>query len=106
MYSRDFKLAVVAHYWESNTKYATAEKFNIGTTAVIRWSNELEKTGDIQGVFDVSGREARKIDPEELKAVVENNPDFLLKDIASIFNCTNEGVRYAMKKAKITRKKK
>ena len=106
MYSKDFKLAVVAHYWESNTKYATAEKFKIGTTAVIRWSNELERTGDISGVFDISGRGARKIDPEKLKAVVEENPNLLPKDIALIFNCTDEGIRYAMKAAKITRKKK
>jgi len=106
MYSRDFKLAVVAHYKAGNTKQATAVKFKVGATTIVKWSKEKRETGDIRGSFDVSKRRARKIDPEQLKAVVKENPCLLPKDIALIFGCTDDGIRYAMKKAGITRKKK
>ena len=106
MYSRDFKLLVVRHHKEGNSQDDTAVLFKVGTTSIERWSKEFDATGDICAIFNTENRRARKIDPEKLKTMVEENPSLFPKDIALIFNCSDDGIRYAMKKAKITRKKK
>jgi len=105
MYSRDFKKAVVRHLKEGNTKAATIRTFKVCFNSVTAWSKEFEETGDIKGVFELSNRRPLKIDNEKLKAFVKENPSMLPKDIAVVFNCTDDGIRVAMKRNKITRKK-
>ena len=106
MYSKDFKLAVVAHANEGNTQEATAKKFKVGTSSVEKWTKEKRETGDIRGEFSLANRKPRKINDVRLREIVKHNPDLLPKDIAEQFGCTDEAIRLAMKRCNITRKKK
>ena len=51
-------------------------------------------------------RAARKFDSEKLNAYVENNPNALLKDVAQHFGGSVNGAFYALKREKITYKKR
>jgi transposase len=48
----------------------------------------------------------RKIDPEKLKQAIEEKPDADHRELAELFNCTLQSVFYALKRNKITYKKR
>lgn len=48
----------------------------------------------------------KRIDKEMLKQAVEEHPDSELSELANLFSCTPQAVFYALKRMKITRKKK
>ena len=51
-------------------------------------------------------RSFRKIDPEKLKAYVEEHPDAYQWELAEVFGCSESGIRDALRHHKITRKKR
>ncbi len=52
------------------------------------------------------GKTVKKLDPEKLEQYVKDNPDAYLREIASIFKCSETAVSKALKRPKITRKKR
>ena len=48
----------------------------------------------------------RKIDPEKLKAYVEEHPDAYQSEMAEAFGCSESGIRDALRRNKITREKR
>jgi len=48
----------------------------------------------------------RKIDPEKLKAYVEEHPDAYQSEMAEAFGCSESGIRDALRWCKITIKKR
>jgi transposase len=68
------------------------------------WKSLLNETGSLAP----KKRETpwRKIDPVKLKEYIEKNPDAYLREMAEAFNCRIYAVQKALKRLKITRKKK
>ena len=88
-------------YIENGGKITEAAKvFGIGRATIYRWLNrqELEATK--------VERRQRKLDWEALERDVEENPDAKLIDRAKKFGVHPSAICYALKKIKITRKKK
>ena len=91
-------------YRETHTQQETSEAFGVSVSAIKEWQKKLEKTGDIENA--PLERTGRKIKEAELKSDVEKYPDDFNYERAVRFGCTGEAIRLAMKKYKLTRKKR
>lgn len=69
-----------------------------------RWEKQLKETGNLEKK-DLH-RSFRKIDPEKLKAYVAAHPDAYQSEMAEAFGCSESGIRDALRRHKITRKKR
>ena len=78
--------------------------FKISETTLTRWINK-EKEGKL-GEIKIQVRKPKKIYPEKLIKYIEEYPDVYLIEIAQEFNCSECAIRKALKKVKITRKKR
>ena len=99
-YSLDLRQKVI-NYIESGGKIAKAAKvFGIGRASIYRWleRKNLEAT-------KVKYR-YRKLDSKELEKYIKANPEVKLKLIAEKFEVSTTAIWTALKKMKITRKKK
>ena len=103
-YSKDFKERAVNYRLEGHTVAETSKIFGIGTDTLNRWLRQYKETGDLSK--KPLNRTFKKIDPVKLKAFIKEHPDVILREIAEQFDCTVEAVRKALKRNKITRKKK
>ena len=64
----------------------------------------MEETGTLDK--KALHRSFRKIDPEKLKAYVAEHPDAYQSEMAEAFGCSESGIRDALRRHKITRKKR
>ncbi len=99
-YSLDLRQKVI-DYVESGGKITKAAKlFGIGRASIYRWLDRegLEAT-------KVKNRQ-RKLDRKELEKDIKENPEAKLKLIAEKFGVSTTAIWGALKKIKITRKKK
>ena len=103
MYSKEIKEKAMA-YRLKHTQRETCEVFGISANALKTWRRQQKKTGTIESKPKV--RRWRKIDPGELLLDIHRNSDSFNHERAEKFGCTGEAVRKAMKKLKITRKKR
>ena len=104
-YSVDIRMAAVRYCLGNNATFeATAEIFGVGKTTVQSWVHQYEETGDLSN--KPLNRGFKKIDPEKLKAYVESHPDATQQEMADVFGCCNQAISKALKRLKITRKKK
>ena len=81
-----------------------SELFQVGIATVYRWVKQKKDKGHIE-----PHRRAyvyRKIDYDLLAQYVKKHPDHFLLEIAEHFSVTEQAIFYALKKLKITRKKK
>jgi len=102
-YDIKFRQCAIAYWNAGHTKAETAAVFQVGTATLQLWKSQLNETGTLE---PKKRRETwRKIDPEKLKAYVEEHPDAYLKEIAQVFGCSDVAVLKAMKRLNITRKK-
>jgi len=103
MYSKDIKEKAIA-YRLTHTQKETCEIFGIGENTLKTWRRQQKNTGTLESTPKI--RRWRKIEPDELLLDVLRNPDDFNDERAERFNCTGEAIRKAMKKLKITRKKR
>lgn len=99
-YSLDLRKKVIK-YIEDGGKITSATKvFNLGRATIYRWLNRqnLEATK--------VERRQRKLDWKALEQDVKENPDAQLSQRAERFGVHPSAILYALKKMKITRKKK
>ena len=91
-------------YWAAgHTKAETAAVFKVGTSTLQTWKSQLNETGTLEP--KKRRKTWRKLDPEKLKAYLEEHPDAYLKEIAQVFECSDVAVLKAMRRLNITRKK-
>ena len=64
----------------------------------------MKETGDLEK--KELHRSFRKIDPEKLKAYVAEHPDAYQSEMAEALGCSESGIRDALRRYKITRKKR
>ena len=102
-YDKKFRESVLRHMAKGNSQEATAKLFGVGTTTIKAWRKLLAATGSLEKKPLKRGH--KKIPPDELRAYILAHPDAYLSEIGVHFNCTDEAIRKALRKVKITRKK-
>jgi len=102
-YSIDYKKRVIAYKDEGHSFKELYEAFRIPSGTYYVWKGQLER-----GVLGVKVKQTRrrKINPEELRRVIEEQPDAYLREIAEKFGCSIASVHARLKKLKITYKKR
>jgi len=99
-----FRERVIEYRKEGHTLEETSKVFKVAISTISGWEHKLEKEGNLEN--KELNRTFKKINPEKLKEYVKNHPDAYLKEIAQEFKCGQTSVRKALKKLKITRKKR
>ena len=103
--SVDYRKRVLEYYVdEGHTIRETAAVFKVGKTTIENWEALLAETGSLEK--RPLNRTFKKIDPEKLKTYVNEHSDDTLGEIAEHFSCTIHAVDQALRKQKITYKKK
>lgn len=103
-YSEDYRKITIKYRQEGHTLEETKEIFKVSIATIRAWEKQFKEKGDFKP--KVPNRPFKKIDPEKLKEYVQQHPDAYLKEMAEQFHCSSEAVRKALKRLKITRKKK
>jgi len=79
------------------------EVFGIYPSRINDWKKLLKTTGSLKPQYKENRK--RKIDLNKLEKAVERKPDATLAELAKIFDCTEQAVFYALKRANLTLKK-
>jgi transposase len=104
-YSKDLREKVLAYRAKGNTQEETSRVFGVSVSAIKDWEKLLADTGSVNK--KTLNRSPRKYDEAALKAILANEPDLFLYEIASKFeNGSASGVNDALKRYAITRKKR
>lgn len=103
-YSTDLRKRVLQYIEETKDKMKASEIFKVGIATIYRWVARKAQTGNL----DPSPKKPykKKIDDQRLIAYVEQHPDHFLSEIAIHFGTTAQAIFYALKRLKITRKKR
>ena len=98
----DFRRRAVAFKNEGHTLEELEKAFKIPAQTYYQWKRNLQNR-----YYDrpILRERKRKIDKNELKQAIQQNPDAYLHELAEKFNCAVSAIFYALKKLKITRKK-
>jgi transposase len=103
-YSIDFRKRAIEFMKEGHTGKELYEAFKIYPSEIKKWQKLLDKTGSLEPQYPKTRK--GKIDLAKLKQELERKPDLTLPELAKIFKCKKQSVDAALKKAKITRKKR
>ena len=103
-YSKDYRERTIEYRQAGHTLEETHQVFKISITTIRKWEKQLKETGDLEK--KELHRSFRKIDPEKLKAYVAEHPDAYQTEMAKEFGCSESGIRDALRRHKITRKKR
>ncbi len=103
-YSKKYRERTIQYRQAGHTLEETHQTFKVSISTIRIWEKQLKETGDL-GKKELH-RGFRKIDPEKLKAYVEDHPDAYQSEMAEAFGCSESGIRDALRRHKITRKKR
>ena len=103
-YSTDYRKRTLEYRQAGHTLEETHQVFKVSKTTIREWEKRLKETGNLEK--DELHRSFRKIDPEKLKAYVAEYPDAYQSEMAGAFGCSESGIRDALRRNKITRKKR
>ena len=103
-YAIDYRKRTIEYRQSGHTREETHQTFKVSKTTIQKWENQLKETGNLEK--KELHRGSRKIDPEKRKAYVAEHPDAYQSEMAEAFGCGESGIRYALKRHKITRKKR
>jgi transposase len=103
-YSEDYRRRAVEYYHEGHTQAEVKEVFKIHPKTLRDWEFRMEN-GNLKPLYPDT-RKPRKLPPDKLADYVEQNPDDFLKEIGSHFGASDVAVGKALRRLKITRKKR
>ena len=103
-YDKKFREKVIEYIDKGHTTKEAHELFGVGTTTIKEWKKLRKETGKLEKRPLV--RKSRKICPDRLKTYITENPDSYQNELAELFGCTQPAVHYALKRLKMTLKKK
>lgn len=89
---------------EGHTLEETKQVFRVSIATIRKWEKQLKEEGHLKK--KPLNRSFRKIDPEKLRSYVTEHPDACQSEMAKEFQCSESGIRNALKQLKITRKKR
>ena len=104
-YSVDLRKKVLNYLqYKNNDKKSAGDLFQIGIATIYRWARRMRRKGHVK---PIKRRYAfKRIDDEKLKQYIKEHPDYFLREIASHFSVSLQAIFYALRKLKITRKKR
>ena len=103
-YSVDLREKVVEYYNECKNITRTCNTFKIARSTLYSWITLHKENGNLKP--KVRTEHTTKIDYDKLKNLVEEMPDAFLREYAAYFGVTTVAIWSALKKLKITRKKR
>jgi len=103
-YSIDFRKAAVEYKDSGHTFEELKNVFGITNKTYSDWKKLYKETGSY-GKRELV-RKPKKIDYERLIKAVEEKPDAYLYELAEPFNCSEQAIFTALKKLRITVKKR
>ena len=103
-YSKKYRERTIEYRQAGHTLEETHQIFKVSKSTIQIWEKQLKETGDL-GKKELH-RSFRKIDPEKLKAYVAEHPDAYQAEMANVFGCSESGIRDALRRLKVTRKKR
>lgn len=102
-YSTDFREKVLNYIDNGGKLVKACALFSVGSSTINRWQNIRKKQGNL--IRQPRPQQPYKIDNNELKLYIDENPDAYLNEIADHFNVTVSGISKALSRMNITRKK-
>jgi transposase len=103
-YSLDYRERAMELLEEGKSQTEVSELLGVGRKTVGAWKKREE--AGILGTNYPAKRGAYRIDEAALKAHLEEHPDAYLSELAEVAGGTAQGVRHALKRMGITRKKR
>lgn len=103
-YGSDFRLCVVRNIFSGMSWDEATRIFGVSRNSIGRWCQNFKATGAI----DDRGRrphKPRKVDKEQLVALIERDADATLCELAEHFKVAHSVVDYHLRKLGIMRKK-
>ena len=102
--SLDYRERAMELLEEGKSQTEVSELLGVGRKTIGAWQKRQE-SGSLETSYP-SRRGAYHIDKEAIKAHLEKEPDAHLSELASVAGGTTQGVRHALKRMGITRKKR
>lgn len=103
-YPTKYRERTIGYRKAGHTLEETHQTFKVSISTIRKWEKQLEEEGNLEK--KPLHRSFKKIDPEKLMAYIEEHPDAYQKEIAEEFGCSAVAIHLAMKRLKITRKKR
>lgn len=103
-YSVDLRERVLSYLEKNPDKKAASTLFQVGIATIFRWVARKKQKGNVEPLRRKYAY--KKIDDQKLIEYVEVNPDHFLSEIGEHFGLTLQTIFYALKRLKITRKKR
>jgi len=103
-YDKKFRETVLGHVDAGKKQEEVRAMFSLGANTITQWKKLRDERGCLSN--RPLDRNGRKINRAKLRADVKANPDDINSERAKRFNCTGEAIRQALKREKITRKKR
>ena len=103
-YSKKYRECTIEYRQAGHTLEETHQIFKVSKSTIQEWEKQLKETGNLEK--KKLHRSFRKIDPEKLKAYVAEHPDAYQSEMAEAFGCSESGIRDALQRCGITRKKR
>jgi len=103
-YSKRYRERTIEYRQAGHTLEETHQTFKVSRSTIQEWEKWLKERGNLEK--KELHRSFRKIDPEKLKAYVAEHPDAYQSEMAEAFGCSESGIRDALQRYKITRKKR
>lgn len=103
-YSEDYRKRTIEYYREGHTQAEVFTAFKVYHSTIRDWETRLA-AGTLRAAYPKT-RKPRKLPLDELARYIDEHPDAFLNEIGEHFSCSGEAVRKALKKMKITRKKR
>jgi transposase len=98
-YSIDFRKKVLSIKQQDQLTYSeTAQRFGVGQSTVVRWSQNIE-------LKRTRNKPTVKLNWDALAQDVEECPDSYQYERAARFGVSRQGIAYALKQLKLSRKK-
>lgn len=103
-YPTKYRERTIEYRQEGHTLEETKQVFHVSISTIREWEKQLQEEGHLEK--KAVKRSFRKIDPEKLRSYVAEHPDAYQSEMAKEFGCSESGIREALKRLGMTRKKR
>jgi transposase len=103
-YDAKFRERVIRYKDSGHTFAQVHEAFGVDSKRYYVWKKQLAENGKFENHYPAT--HPGRIDPEKLKELVDEHPDWFLREFAEVFGVSTQAVQKRFVSLKITRKKK
>ncbi len=103
-YPTKYREPTIEYRKAGHTLEETRQIFKVSISTIRKWEKQWKEEGNLEK--KPLHRSYKKVNPEKLKTYVAEHPDAYQKEIAGEFGCSPTAIYLAMKRLKITRKKR